>query len=263
MSIKELEPSQGRPTMSRQVRGREVKEGGFSSWLGFVLLFGLSLLLFCSFLLVGCNQSQTGVAGVNEAQGAPPEARKAILLRSLNRKYENPVAHYELGKIYQAEGQWSKAEQHYNIAISFDPAYRQAQAAMVKLFFDSGDSAKAKNYADIYMNQVSASASQSLKLALAFQKQMLDEYALACYQQALQLAPNSPAVYKHLGYYYLSKGDKVRAREYLSRSFQLDPKQPEVAGELGRLGVEVRIPGKTETSTKKPEEIVEQSRNEG
>jgi tetratricopeptide (TPR) repeat protein len=248
--------------MARQVKGREVKAEGFNSWLCFVSLFNLSLLLFCSFLLIGCNNPRADLAEVEEAQKAPVEARKAILLRSLDRKYENPDAHYELGRVYQAEGQWSKAERHYNIAISFNPAHRQAQAAMVQLFFESGDSAKAKNYADIYMNQVANSASQALKLALAFQKQMLDEYALACYQQALQLAPNSAAVNKHMGYYYLSKDDKVRAREYLSRSFQLDPKQPEVAGELGRLGVEVRIPGKTETNTKKLDNVVEQSSEE-
>ncbi len=30
-----------------------------------------------------------------------------------------------------------------------------------------------------------------------------------------------------------------RARQYLQRSFQIDPGQPKVAGELGRLGVDV------------------------
>jgi tetratricopeptide (TPR) repeat protein len=248
--------------MARQVKAREVKTGGFNSWLDFIPLLGLSLLLSCSVLLVGCNNPQADVAEVEEARQAPVEARKAILLRSLDRKYENPDAHYELGRVYQAEGQWAKAERHYNIAISFDPAHRQAQAAMVKLFFDSGDSAKAKNYAEIYMNQVANSASQVLKLALAFQQQMLDEYALVCYQKALQLAPNSSAVNKHMGYYYLGKDDKVRARDYLSRSFQLNPNQPEVAGELGRLGVEVRIPGKTETNTKKLDDVAEQSSDE-
>jgi hypothetical protein len=58
-----------------------------------------------------------------------------------------------------------------------------------------------------------------------------------------------------LGYYYLSKNDTVRAKEYFTRSFQLDPGQPEVAGELGRLGVEVRIPGKVETTTKQTEDL--------
>jgi len=56
----------------------------------------------------------------------------------------------------------------------------------------------------------------------------------------------------------LGKGDKDRAKEYLVRSFQLDPTQPEVAGELGKLGVEVKIPGTTGTETagtaKPPEE---------
>jgi Flp pilus assembly protein TadD len=78
--------------------------------------------------------------------------------------------------------------------------------------------------------------------------------------QALRLAPNSARVHRQLGYYYLSKNDKVRGEEYLKRSFQLDPVQPEVAGELGRLGVEVRIPRKTEKRTKKIDKTAEESR---
>ncbi|KKK97910.1 hypothetical protein LCGC14_2648010, partial [marine sediment metagenome] len=76
---------------------------------------------------------------------------------------------------------------------------------------------------------------------------------------ALHLAPNSAKIHRQIGYYYLSRNNKVRAKEYLVRSFQLNPNQPEVSGELGRLGVAVRIPRKTERSTKKLEKIVEQS----
>ena len=108
---------------------------------------------------------------------------------------------------------------------------------------------KAKNYADIYMSKVSVSADQSLELALAFQNARLDTYATACFQQALSLAPNSPEIHKKIGYYYLSRDDKERAKEHFIRSFQIEPRQPEVAGELGRLGVEVRIPQQTGQST--------------
>ena len=96
-------------------------------------------------------------------------------------------------------------------------------------------------------------------MGLAFQKEGLDEYALGCYQQALHLAPSSAKINRQIGYYYLSKGDKERAIDYLSRSFQLDPAQPEVAGQLGRLGGAVRIPRKTQKNTKKLAKIVEQS----
>lgn len=213
--------------------------------------------------LTGCNGQGTSTAKVDQPQSVPPSARKAELLKQLERRFENPQVHFELGRLYQAEGLLQKAEYHYNVALGFDPVNAQAQAAMVKLFLDGGDAAKGKTYADVYINQASGSAVQSLRLAMAFQEVQLDDYALTCYQQALNLAPNSARVNKQIGYYYLSKGDKVKAKEYLVRSFQLDPNQPEVAGELGRLGVEVRIPQKVETASKQLEKPSPQSGAEG
>lgn len=146
--------------------------------------------LICG-LFAGCNRSQEAQSPTTLVPGTvkatPADVRKASLLKELDRKFENPDAHFELGELYQAEGQWSKAEYHYNITLSFAPAYRPAQAAMVKVLQDSGKTAKAKVAADIYINQVSGSVEESLKLGLAFQKQQLDEYALTCYQQALVL----------------------------------------------------------------------------
>ena len=257
--------------MTRKVRSKKLEAGSSVFWLqpskpnllrrcrlDLVTLFTLALLFLCTTLLVGCNSQ--GVAGSGKVERIPAEQKKAALLKTLDRKFENPQAHYELGQLYQAERLWMKAEYRYSRTISFDPAHREAQAAMVKVFFDSGDTAKAKIYADIYMNQVAGSASESFRLGFAFQKQLLDEYAFDCYMQALHLAPNSARIHRQLGYYYLSKNDKVRAEEYLKRSFQLDPVQPEVAGELGRLGVEVRIPRKTEKRTKKIDRIADESR---
>jgi Tfp pilus assembly protein PilF len=189
----------------------------------------------------------------------PTEQKKAELLKQLDRRFENPDAHFELGQLYHADGLWSKAEYHYNNAMSFDPAHRNAQAAMVKVLADSGDKTKSALTSDIYINQVSASAEESLLLALAFQKQHMDDYALTFYRQALRLAPNSAKIHRQIGFYYLSKNDRVQAQEYLTRSFQLNPNQPDVAGELGRLGVAVRIPRKTEKKTKSLDRIVEQS----
>ena len=220
-------------------------------------LFTFALLFSYPLLSGGCNGQKADVAGVEGVQETPAEKRKAELLKLLDRKFENPEAHFELGQLYQAERLWSKAEYHYNVALSFEPVHREAQAALVKVFLDSGDKAKSKTYADIYMSQVAGSASGLLRLGLGFQKQQLDEYALSCYQEALQLAPNSAKIHRQIGYYYLSKDDKVRAKEYFIRSFQLDPRQPDVAGELGRLGVEVRIPQKTEKQTEKTDKIVE------
>jgi len=232
--------------MTGKVKRKKLKTG-FAFGSSLVFLFTFVLLLYCALFLVSCNESATKVAEVDQVQSIPAEEKKANLLKLLDKKFENPDAHYELGQLYQAEGLWPKAEYHYNVALSFDPTQRQAQAAMVKLFLDSGDTAKAKTYADTYVNQAKNSDIESLRLAMAFEKQQLDEYALTCFQQALSLAPDSARINKEMAYHYLGKNDKDRAKEYFVRSFQLDPRQPDVAGELGRLGVEVKIPTSTVT----------------
>lgn len=172
------------------------------------------------------------------------DEQKAALQRQIENRYENPAAHYQLGKLYHADGLYEKAEFEYRVALGFDPVNYKAQAGIVKALADQGKTAQSQMAAELYMNQAAVTAEASLLLGKAFQREGLDQYALACYQQAANLAPNSAVVYRQLGYYYLSKGDQVRAEENLRHSFQLDPYQPEVAEELGRMGVMVQIPRK-------------------
>jgi tetratricopeptide (TPR) repeat protein len=226
--------------MAGKIAGKKFGIGGCTFGHGILSFVTLSLFSLCMLTLMGCNE-QTNVA-VDRGPSIPPDARKAEALRELDRKFENPQAHFDMGQVYQAEGLTQKAEYHYNVALSFDPAHVQAQAAMVKLFLNSVNPAKGKTYADVYINRVSSSPSQSVKLAKAFQAEQLDEYAVATYQQALRIAPDSAIVSRELGFYYLARNDNDRAKEYFVRSFQFDPSQPDVANELGRLGVEVRIP---------------------
>ncbi len=235
-------------------RSREV--GAIISTPSTVLIAGILLVMV---FFGGCGRLGRDVGEVQAKQvsSTPIEDRKAELLGQIERKFENPDAHYELGKLYQADGLWDKAEYEYNIVLGFVPNHLEAQAALVKLMLERGDMTKAALYADIYMNQAGSSAHNLLVLGRAFQNQELNDYANTCYQQALRLAPNSAGIHKQIGYYYLNKNDKVRAMEYLKRSFQLDPYQPEVAGELGRLGVVVKIPRKTETDTKKLDEVLQ------
>jgi lipoprotein NlpI len=216
-------------------------------------LYALGFSLFvCILLLSGCKPEGEKVTTtqVEKIIKTPTEVKKEQLLKSIERRFDNPSAHFELGQLYQTEGKWAAAEYRYGIALRFDPVLRDAQAAMVKVLTESGNTIKAKLLADTYKKQVSSSSEWSFELAQAFLKQKLDEYALACYQQALHLEPTSAKVNKHLGFYYLSKDDKIRAREYLSSSFELNRNQPDVALALGQLGVEIRIPQEIEKDTK-------------
>ena len=218
-------------------------------------------------LFVGCETLQSlnpakllpGGKGSDEIKKTPDEIRKEKLLKRIDRKFENPKAHYELGRMYQADGLWIQAEREYNIVLGFDPVHREAQGAMIKVLGDSGEAARAALAAEFYMNQASISAMGSLRLGLAFQKQRLDDYAMDCYRQALHLAPNSAKINRQIGFYHLSKGNKIQAKDYLARSFQLNSNQPEVAGELGRLGVQIKRPTRIQKDTSKLDKTVDRS----
>jgi len=223
--------------------------------------WAVSALLFCTLLSGGCNLlGGAGVkTGAQEVEKTAAEKQKARLLKSIERRFENPDAHFELGRLYQADGLWAKAEYHYNIVLGFDPVHRQGQAARVKVLQANGDEEQSQLSAEFYINQASSTASGSLKLGLAFQQEKLDDYALRCYRQALGLAPNSAKINRQIGYYYLVQGDKERAGDYLRRSFQLNANQPEVAYELGRLGIAAQIPRRSEKDLKKLDKIVEKA----
>jgi tetratricopeptide (TPR) repeat protein len=196
-------------------------------------------LLICSLSLTGCTLFGKSDSQARDINKTAADRDKARLLKQIDRNYENPQAHFELGQLYQNDGLWAQAQHEYLIALRFDPVHREAQAARVKVLLQMSDNAKAELLANEYIKLASTSAAGSLRLAMAFQKQLLDEYALTCYRQALRMAPDSAVVNRQLGYYYLSKNDTERAKDYLSRSYRLDWNQPDVARELGRLLVRI------------------------
>jgi len=221
----------------------------------------LLIVVGLTLITAGCNEKQktaTGEKISDKELSGETEKQKTVLLKDLDSKYENPKAHYELGKLYHSQGLWDKAEWEYNKTLAFDPMHHDAQASIAKLLVDKGDTAKSEVIADMYMSQASVSAKHSLLLGRAFQDRGLDEYALACYKQACNLAPNSVAINKQLGYYYLLKKDNANAEMYLRRTFELDPSQAEVAGELGRLGVQIQVPTKKTMNAKKLDKIAEE-----
>jgi len=234
--------------------GVQIFKNGGLKMAGRTQIKGLVFLICTLLIFGGCAGKKT-----KEVAKTPTEMKRESLLKKIENNFENPEAHYELGQLYQADGMWSQAEYCYNTTLSFDPVNRDAQASLVKVLKDGGNAAKSEATADVFTNQVVSSAEGSLRLGMAFQKQGLDDYALKCYNQALQLVPDSARINRQIGYYYLSKGDKARAKEYLTRSFQSNAEQPDVAGELGKMGVAVRIPKKGQASPEKLDNIVEKS----
>lgn len=206
----------------------------------------VAVLTACAVMFAGCNEGSAKSPKPDEPEPVVYTGKRAPMLEKLDERFQNSKTHFELGQSFRADGAWTKAEYHLEAAIRFDPTNRAAQAALTKMLIDIGEQSKADSGARRYIRQAGYSSKETMKLAGAFKAEGLSDYAVACYQQAASKWPDSADAYRELGLYYLGKNDKDTAKEYLKRSFQLDPTQSEVAGELGRLGVIVRVPRETE-----------------
>jgi tetratricopeptide (TPR) repeat protein len=201
------------------------------------VLLGSALLMWLG--CEGVGPKPTGPVPITTVTSDPTEAQ---LLAELQLKFENPQAHYKLARVYHKAQNWNKAEWYYSNALGFDPANRAAQAGQVKLFIDRGETAKAEQFANGYIRQAGPSVRETLRLGWEFKQLNLDDYTLRCFRQALDAEPTSFEANKQMGFYYYEKNDAAKAKQYLLRSFELNPRQPEVAGALGKLGVVVELP---------------------
>ena len=214
-----------------------------------------AILLFLVLFICGCqpqkNRSKDDISLID------PEMRKLDLQRKLTKRYKDPEIHYELGKIYQSEGLWDKAISKFLFAKSYNPVHWKSAAAIIKTYYQDGKNAKAVEMTAKYVKQANYSASASLNLGKALQDEMLEDEALKCYQQALIIAPDSAKLNKQIGLYYLEKNDKIRAEQFLLRSFEIDP-SAEVAGELGKLGIQIDLPRLILEETEETDGIIEE-----
>ena len=189
-------------------------------------------------ILAGCDVPPSDHPAGN---GTMPN-QEQFLLSLVKGNFQDPEAQYQLGEYYRCQGQWDRAQYHLDLALNFAPAFRKAQVALVRMLVDKGDPQAADRTASRFYRQLSNSPLEMADLAKAFAVGGLDQYALACFTEATQACPGSASAFKELGLYWLAKSETAKAKSCLTRSFELDPSQSDVAEALGRLGVVVEVP---------------------
>ncbi len=202
-----------------------------------------SIIMLClvGLLAAGCT-SQTPKPAQTDARQTvklAPLEDEGALLGAIEDDFSNADLHYRLGRVYHQRSQAASAEFEYERALVFDPLHFDAQAALVKLWGDTGNKLRAEQEIDRYIDRA-GTAKNLLGLGMAFHRQGLTEAAKRCYDLAIQRDPQDAQAYKQMGLYYLSRNDKANAGQMFAKSFELNPYQSDVAMELGRLGITVK-----------------------
>jgi uncharacterized protein HemY len=219
------------------------KDNPIGSWIRAVLK--VCVLVWGWIIPAGCDVSPSTPPAV----ARPMPDQEQFLLSLVERNYQDPEAHYQVGEYYHSRQQWDKAQDHLELALNFAPSFRKCQVALIQMLLDKGDRQAADRTVNKFYRQLSNSPLEMVSLAKAFAGGGLDSYAQACFTEATKVSPPSALAFKELGFYWLGKNDVTKAKLSLIRSFEVDPGQADVAGALGELGVVVAVPRTSAEST--------------
>jgi Flp pilus assembly protein TadD len=201
-------------------------------------------LIIC--VMAGCRTPSTPRPDL--AMDTIPD-KESYLLAKLSTRYQNAEAHCDLGRYYLNQGLTDKAKYHLETALGFDSALRPAQAANIKLTSQLEGEMAGQRLCAEYQRPLLSSTPEMIKLAKALADEGMDTLSLSCFQRILALQPDSAEAHRQLGYFYLTRENNEKAKLHFSRSFELNPNQPDVAGELGRMGVTIETPDLPPTQT--------------
>jgi tetratricopeptide (TPR) repeat protein len=111
------------------------------------------------------------------------------------------IAYYNLGKIFEAEGETDQSIELYRRAISINPEYAKAHHNLANLLLGKG----------------------------------IQTEALGHYRRALQINPEDPDTHTALGVLYDIRGDLAAALEEFHKALRLDPNHARAFFNVGRV----------------------------
>jgi len=161
---------------------------------------------------------------------------KEYFLKSLKIKSHNPVAHNNLGVIYENEGEIWNAKEKYIKTLEQDPDYAAANNNLGNILLLEGKCDEAlkylnkainldKNYYTAYFNL----GNTYYKCGKAF------NLAIRAYKKSIAINPNYALPYCSLGVVYFDLGFYERSINCYNKAIELKPDYPEAYYNLGNV----------------------------
>ena len=162
----------------------------------------------------------------------------AQLRQVLERVPDNPVAHLDLGRAYEAQGDLAAARREIEEAIALRPDFTRARLALERLTPGTGGAVNEAELARLQSESAKAPDRLDLLQSLGSAAVRAGKYDLAIYEfQKLLDRTDQPSeargeIYLKLGDAYLRKGDSPAAIEALQKARELTPNNRLVFGPL-------------------------------
>jgi len=152
-----------------------------------------------------------------------PAAALDLVKMAIEIHPQDPMAHYGLGRVYEAQGKVREAEDEYVQALFLDPAAKEPMARLV------GDLLKRKEFgrtqrllaAALEKDRTSADHHNWMGITMQLQSRLDD--ARQSFQMAVELDPKNSEYQANQGALFLARGEYKSAEASLKEAIRLNP----------------------------------------
>jgi tetratricopeptide (TPR) repeat protein len=130
-----------------------------------------------------------------------------------------PEVQYNLGYIYTQKKDWAQAEAAYKKALELKPGYSEANAALLRVYQESGQADKATELASAAGNDPKV----QFNMGVTFLNSGKYEEAMAAFQKAAAADPANPEPYFYMGTILVGQNKVTDAVTSLEKYLAMNP----------------------------------------
>ena len=172
-----------------------------------------------------------------------PAAALHLVQMAVSRYPQDPMAHYGLGRVYEAQGKGPEAEAEYIQALFLDPAAKEPMARLVGDLLKRKDFARTQRLLAAALEKDRTSAAHYNWMGITMQFQSRYDEAQVAFQKAIELEPKNAEYRANQGALMMARGDYKSAEASLKEAIRLNPDFPLA---LYNLGVSIAEQGRNQ-----------------
>lgn len=171
---------------------------------------------------------------------------------ALEKDPKYPEAHYNLGRVYKAQGFIKEALIEFQIALQLNPSYSAARRELesIKQSLEQDVRTQLKIQGQETVKQTdfgSMPAEEAEKRGRQLLNQGRGEEAIRYFEQVLRQRPDDAAMLKTVGFLYFRQNRFSNALDYYSRAREYSPVDAEIPYAIGLIHMKTKSPEKAET----------------
>ena len=170
-------------------------------------------------------------AGFLARNGDPAQAVR-LLERAIALAPDDVTAHFQLGTLSVAQGNYRVAREQLEHCIRLAPDFADGWAQLSALQFQGGDASAAARTLATGLEHCPTSPGLHLMRARDLQKIGANNEAIAAYRESIRLRPNEAEAYIGLAYLLIKLGRLDESVRILQQSLEVEPANPMVLSTL-------------------------------